>query len=155
MNNAHINCHCSLDISQCKTLNELSMGNAHINLSMGNSQGRDMGLNCFTMEIVYWTTFIVSTLNGQWTSFNRLNSQWTIGHPLSGKAIKRKSFLKRQRWHYVQIFSRNRVFESVLPTTTPVPTVRAAYQCQQCSAACQCLQCVLPSVPTVRAAHQC
>ena len=69
MNNAHINCHCSLDVSQCKTLNELSMGNAHINLSMGNSQGRDMGLNCFTMEIVYWTTFIVSTLNGQWTSF--------------------------------------------------------------------------------------
>ena len=78
MNNAHINCHCSLDVSQCKTLNELSMGNAHINLSMGNSQGRDMGLNCLTMEIV-------STLNG---------------HPLSGmegwqkKPLKMWSFAK-------------------------------------------------------------
>jgi len=78
MNNAHINCHCSLGISQCKTLDELSMGNAHINLSMGNSQGRDMGLNCLTMEIV-------STLNG---------------HPLSGmegwqkKPMKMWSFAK-------------------------------------------------------------
>ena len=31
---------------------------------------RDKGLYCLAMEIVYWTTFIVSTLdNGQWTSF--------------------------------------------------------------------------------------
>ena len=54
------------------------MGNAHINLLMGNSQGRDMGLNCLTMEIVYWTTFNVSTLNGQWTS---------IGHPLIASTL--------------------------------------------------------------------
>ena len=70
-----INCRCSLDISQCKTLNELSMGNAHINLSMGNSQGRDMGLNCLTMEIV-------STLNGHPLSGMEgwQKNQWKCGH---------------------------------------------------------------------------
>ena len=75
MNNAHINCHCSLGISQWKTLDELSMGNAHINLSMGNSQGRDMGLNCLTMEIV-------STLNGHPLSGMEgwQKNQWKCGH---------------------------------------------------------------------------
>ena len=62
--------------------------------SLNGQLSRDKGLYCLTMEIVYWTTFNVSTLNGQWTSFNRLNSQWTIGHPLSGKEGWQKNPMK-------------------------------------------------------------
>ena len=46
--------------------------------SLNGQLSRDKGLYCLTMEIVYWTTFNVSTLNGQWTS---------IGHPLIASTL--------------------------------------------------------------------
>ena len=46
--------------------------------SLNGQLSRDKGLYCLTMEIVYWTTFNVSTLNGQWTS---------IVHPLIASTL--------------------------------------------------------------------
>ena len=51
---------------------ELSTNNAHIDLSMGNSQWTRVFI------ISQWKLSIGQPLSSQWTSLNRINSQWTI-----------------------------------------------------------------------------
>ena len=70
---------------------ELSTNNAHIDLSMGNSQWTRVFI------ISQWKLSIGQPLSSQWTSLNRINSQWTISKAKlynPKKGISRKSFLK-------------------------------------------------------------
>ena len=75
--------------SRCSV--ELSTNNAHIDLSMGNSQWTRVFISS------QWKLSIGQSLSSQWTSLNRINSQWTISKAKlynPKKGISRKSFLK-------------------------------------------------------------
>ena len=118
---------------------ELSTNNAHIDLSMGNSQWTRVFISS------QWKLSIGQPLSSQWTSLNRINSQWTIS---KAKLYNPKKFTEifSKRQIYVMLRTYNRIRVSVLLHYTRSELCEAA-------AAAQPLHTPRPRGPTTHPTH--